>query len=251
MAVLKDRPRANERRAPDKKDAMKAARRHNAENTYPRGEETRARIISTAMRLFGEHGFDGVTTREIAAQAEVPAPSLQYYFENKEGLYEACVEHLQTNAQNVIGPALDSAQALLESGASSDRLIDAYCSFLDCVADYLLGSEDAASRALFIARWRMPSEAGPKPTKNELGARIHDCCQALVSQIAGDNMTKEDARLVSATINGQLMTLHFAQDHLKKMVGWDTITPARMEKLKQLLRLQTTALLKLHRRERS
>jgi AcrR family transcriptional regulator len=230
---------------------MKAARRHNAGTTYPRGEETRARIIGTAMRLFGEHGFDGVTTREIAAQADVPAPSLQYYFENKEGLYEACIEHLLGHAQDTMGPVLDTIEGLLKSGASSEKLIDAYCSFLDCLADFLLGSADSASRALFVARWRVQPKGTPKPAKATLGDRINECCQALVLRIAGDNMTKDEARLVSATINGQLMTLHFAQGHLKKMVGWDDITPARLDKLKQLLRLQTAALLKLHRRAKS
>jgi AcrR family transcriptional regulator len=230
---------------------MKAARRHNAGTTYPRGEETRARIISTAMTLFGAHGFDGVTTREIAAEAEVPAPSLQYYFENKEGLYEACIEHLLRDAQATLGPVLAICEGLLKTGASSDKLIDAYCSFLDCLADFLLGTADSASRALFVARWRVQPKGPLKPAKTSLGDRINECCQALVARIAGDNMTKDEARLVSATINGQLMTLHLAPGHLKKMVGWDDITPARLRKLKQLLRLQTTALLKLHRHERS
>ena len=53
--------------------------------TYPRGDETRLRILTTAIRLFGLQGFDGVTTRSIAVEASVPAPSLRYYFENKLG----------------------------------------------------------------------------------------------------------------------------------------------------------------------
>ena len=231
---------------------MKAARRHNAETAYPRGEETRARIIGAAMQLFGEKGFEGVTTREIAAQAEVPAPSLQYYFENKEGLYKACVEHLHANAQNVLEPAVDNMEALLKGHASTERLIDAYCSFLDCLADFLLGSADAASRALFIARWRMTSEAAlKKASKDAFRSRMLDGCQALVSRISGDTMTKDDAQLTVATINGQLMTFHFARDHLKILVGWDDFTPARMKKLKQLLRQQTTAILNMHQHKQA
>jgi TetR/AcrR family transcriptional regulator, regulator of cefoperazone and chloramphenicol sensitivity len=230
---------------------MKAARRHNAETAYPRGEETRARIISAAMQLFGKKGFDGVTTREIATQAEVPAPSLQYYFVNKEGLYKACVEHLQTNAQDVLEPAVNSALALLKNDASTERLIDAYCSFLECLADFLLGSPDATSRALFIAHLRMTSEAALKASKNAFRTRMLDCCQALVSRISGDTLTKDEARLIVATINGQLMTFHFGREHMKMLVGWDDFTPARVQKLKQLLRQQTTALLKMHQHEQA
>ena len=50
---------------------------------YARGDETRLRITEAAIELFGEYGFDGASTRDIAARAGVNAPALQYYFENK------------------------------------------------------------------------------------------------------------------------------------------------------------------------
>lgn len=36
---------------------------------YARGDETRQRIIEAAIELFGERGFAGASTREIAAMA--------------------------------------------------------------------------------------------------------------------------------------------------------------------------------------
>jgi len=36
---------------------------------YARGEETRARIVTTALRVFGEEGFNKASTRQIAADA--------------------------------------------------------------------------------------------------------------------------------------------------------------------------------------
>src|SRR3569832_522052 len=110
---------------------MTGARRRKAESGYARGEETRARIIRTALALFGERGFDGVSTRDIDAQAGVPAPSLQYYFENKEGLYAACIADIQVAATNAIGPALESVDKQLRAKASDDEIIAGYCSMLD------------------------------------------------------------------------------------------------------------------------
>lgn len=66
---------------------------------YARGDETRQRIIEAAIELFGERGFAGASTREIAAMAGVNAPALQYYFENKEGVYRACVEAIAENGR--------------------------------------------------------------------------------------------------------------------------------------------------------
>ncbi len=60
-----------------------ATRRRPTNGGYARGEETRARIIAVALRLFGDRGFDGVSTREIAEEAGVNPPALQYYFDSK------------------------------------------------------------------------------------------------------------------------------------------------------------------------
>jgi AcrR family transcriptional regulator len=49
-------------------------------------EGTRERILRTAERLFAERGFNGVSVRELAAEAQVNIASIGYHFENKEGL---------------------------------------------------------------------------------------------------------------------------------------------------------------------
>ncbi|MGB6539026.1 MAG: TetR family transcriptional regulator [Xanthobacteraceae bacterium] len=47
---------------------------------------TRDRILRTAERLFAEHGFNGVSVRELAAAAQVNIASIGYHFDSKEGL---------------------------------------------------------------------------------------------------------------------------------------------------------------------
>ncbi len=55
------------------------------------GHETRDRIIAVALTAFAELGFDGATTREIAARAGVNVGLIKYYFEGKLGLWQAAV----------------------------------------------------------------------------------------------------------------------------------------------------------------
>ena len=45
------------------------------------------RILEAACRLFSEHGYDNVSTRQIAEEAKAPHGSLRYHFSNKETLY--------------------------------------------------------------------------------------------------------------------------------------------------------------------
>lgn len=52
-------------------------------------QATREKILRSAENLFGEHGFDGVSVRQIALAAGVPVALINYHFGGKEGLYRA------------------------------------------------------------------------------------------------------------------------------------------------------------------
>jgi AcrR family transcriptional regulator len=225
-------------------------RRHKAESGYPRGEETRAKIIRTAISLFGEKGFAGVSTREIATAAGVPAPSLQYYFENKEGLYRACMEDIHAAASDAVAPAIAKADELLAGQASAESLIDAYCMVLESMADFLFDAPDATSRALFIAQQRLTSHpASMKPeNKRTVGLRIQDCCAAVITRIAKGQLSDDEVRIASITINGQLFIVHLIREHVKDLIGWDEFTSARVDDLKKMIRRQTTVILNSYQR---
>src|SRR5438270_3504288 len=53
------------------------------------GDERRTAIIKAVRQVFAEKGFDGTTTRELAAAAGVSEALLFKHFPNKEALYEA------------------------------------------------------------------------------------------------------------------------------------------------------------------
>lgn len=231
---------------------MTSLRRRNAESGYPRGEETRARIIKTAIALFGENGFAGVSTREIAGAAGVPAPSLQYYFENKEGLYQACLDDIQETALKAAGPALAHAESLLSENTDPDSLIDAYCMILDSMADFLFDTPDAASRALFIVQQHLPSSSISTAAPNKsFGRRIRSCCTGIVARIVQHELSLEELRIRATTINGQLLVVHLARQHLPEMIGWEEMTSGRLAALKKVIRTQTTVILNSYRSERS
>ncbi|MGI5206448.1 TetR/AcrR family transcriptional regulator [Spirillospora sp. CA-108201] len=50
-------------------------------------EATRRRILAAARDLFGEHGYDGVTVRMIAARAEANTALVHRYFGSKPALF--------------------------------------------------------------------------------------------------------------------------------------------------------------------
>jgi AcrR family transcriptional regulator len=62
------------------------------EATQRNAASTRARILEAAEQGFADHGFDGVSVRQIAMRAEVPVALINYHFGGKEGLYRAIFE---------------------------------------------------------------------------------------------------------------------------------------------------------------
>jgi len=50
------------------------------------------RILSAALAAFAERGFDGASTREIAAAAGVPQGLITYHYASKQALWEAAVD---------------------------------------------------------------------------------------------------------------------------------------------------------------
>src|SRR5215472_9862457 len=81
-----------------------------------RSDESRAKILSAAERVFARDGLAGARTDTIAAEAGVNKALLYYYFKSKESLYEAVIEvHLREFNQRafVILTAPGSARVLL------------------------------------------------------------------------------------------------------------------------------------------
>ncbi|RSM61256.1 TetR family transcriptional regulator [Amycolatopsis sp. WAC 01376] len=73
-----------------------------------KSEETRSLIVATALRLFGENGYDRTTMRAIAAEAGVSVGNAYYYFASKDqliqGFYDEIARvHLTTAREAIEG----------------------------------------------------------------------------------------------------------------------------------------------------
>ena len=53
------------------------------------GGKRRCRILDAAEQLFARSGFDGVSLRQVAREADVDLALPSYHFKNKRGLFDA------------------------------------------------------------------------------------------------------------------------------------------------------------------
>ncbi|WP_138471768.1 TetR/AcrR family transcriptional regulator [Poseidonocella sp. HB161398] len=78
-------------------------------------EETVARILGAAERVFADFGYAGASISRIAAEAGVPKSNVVYYFETKERLYRQVVSgifEIWREAAGGIRPGRDPLEAL-------------------------------------------------------------------------------------------------------------------------------------------
>ncbi|BCK57144.1 hypothetical protein NWFMUON74_49160 [Nocardia wallacei] len=67
-------------------------------------ERTRALILDAAAAEFGAHGYAGARISAIAARAGVNVQLISYYFDGKEGLYQAVSQQWQERRRELVPP---------------------------------------------------------------------------------------------------------------------------------------------------
>jgi TetR/AcrR family transcriptional regulator, regulator of cefoperazone and chloramphenicol sensitivity len=221
--------------------------RHPVETGYARGEETRARIVSAALKMFGERGFEGASTRDIATAAGVNAPALQYYFDNKEGVYLACLEHIVGRLAEYMSGVTERAERALAQGADDEALIDAFCAIQARLAEFMFTLKDAADWRLFMAR--LQSGEGPLASFDafENGGykrRLSKVTSTIVGRLLGRAADDEETLLRTMTLSGQLTVFQCAPRSVLARLNWDAVDADRLALLKRVLGEQTAALLR-------
>jgi TetR/AcrR family transcriptional regulator, regulator of cefoperazone and chloramphenicol sensitivity len=214
-----------------------------------RGNETRLRIIEAAIELFGAHGFNRVSTRDIAERAGVHVPALQYYFENKQGVYQTCAEQIANDAWMNFEPVVTHAtEVLLQDGeapALIDTFIDAFIRIQEAVADHMLGKGCLSNQWLFFAR----EQAGYEPSmasevlSRRLRQPLNDIGTKLIARITGTAVDDPITLIRMLSLNGQLSIFHAAPRSTFTLLGWKEIDTEKGELLKANVRAQTRTLL--------
>jgi AcrR family transcriptional regulator len=95
-----------------------------------KSEETRARILESALALFLERGYDQTTMRGIAEHAGVALGNAYYYFESKEHLIQAF--YARTHAEHVAA----SQDVLAREKSFSERLRGVMRAKIDTIEPY-------------------------------------------------------------------------------------------------------------------
>jgi TetR/AcrR family transcriptional regulator, regulator of cefoperazone and chloramphenicol sensitivity len=223
--------------------APPAPRRRPAAGGYARGDAKRTRIIEAALRRFAEDGFEGASTRQIAQEAGVKPPALQYYFDGKEGLYAACLRHIVDAFSAAMRAVYARAAAIGPGEADAARAI--FCDLLDAMADFVFETAEREGWLRFHARVKAGEAPGSVDKLAE--ARLEDELFAhgfrLVAIATGGSPEGIDTRLRCMAAMGTITAFHHERDSILARLAWPDLRGPRLARFKALLRRQAMAAL--------
>jgi AcrR family transcriptional regulator len=112
-----------------------------------KAQETKLHILEAARRVLLEKGYAGLTTRGVAATAQVPMSQIQYHFGSKEGMVLALFSHM--NSQLL----LRQSEMFSDQNLSLSQKWELACDYLD---DDLSSGYVRVLQELWAAGWSNP-----------------------------------------------------------------------------------------------
>jgi AcrR family transcriptional regulator len=203
---------------------------------YASGTATRQRIVATALEVFGAHGFDDASTREIARRAGVNLAALRYYFGGKQGLYRACAEHIADYAEAEVGPFISGLEAALtDASLTRDQLLSLLRGLLESFADRLASPHDPPAWVAFVIREQMNPTFGFDVLYQRVMRRMLFACATLVGRLISQPPGDSETMLRTLALFGPLMVLQRARGASLRALDWPDFAGERLAQVKRVI----------------
>jgi TetR/AcrR family transcriptional regulator, regulator of cefoperazone and chloramphenicol sensitivity len=205
-----------------------------------RGEDTRRRILEAALHLFAAHGYEGTSTRQIAEDAVVNLPAIQYYFGNKEGLYRAIIHDITADTDRHMSPVLERVRAALDdAGTSREELAALLGEMVETFVVLVTSGPHVESRRLIFARSEVEETPGLDILHENGMRQIFNPCLELVSRLHGKPTTDPEMTVRTLALIGQVVI--FCNTHKRPVLPGTGVDAESVRLMRRVVREHTEA----------
>jgi AcrR family transcriptional regulator len=148
---------------------------------------TRDRLVRTALRLFAEHGYAGVSNRQIVAACGMTKGAIYWYFESKEDLF-----------RTVLSETLAGFQARLADGIGGAATWQEKLGRLFGLFVEVLEAEDDPHRDLLLLMMQTTPRG---PGQADLGPATQQRLLGWIADILDEGGASAETRELVALIN--------------------------------------------------
>ena len=206
-----------------------------------RGEDTRRRILETALDLFAAQGYEGASTRQIAEGAGVNLPAIQYYFGNKEGLYRAIIEDITADTDRHMASLAPRVQAALDAPETPrEEFAALLCEMLETFVVLVTSGTQVESRRLIFARAEIEETPGLDILHENGMRQIFNPCLGLFSRLHGKSVTDQEMTFRTLALIGQVVI--FCSNNKRPVLAGAGLDDESVRLVKLVVREHTEAI---------
>jgi TetR/AcrR family transcriptional regulator len=157
--------------------------------------DNRSLILSRALDLWSERGYDAVGVQEIVESAGITKPTLYHYFGSKRGLLDALIDERSAGLRNALGKAAEYRGDLV---VTLEAVVRAYFDFARSNGPYY---------RMQLAFWFAPEHSDGHQAILARNAGQHQALELLFEAAANDHGNMRGRhRAYAATFLGMINT---------------------------------------------
>lgn len=202
-----------------------------------RGEDTRQRLIEAALKIFGDYGFEGASTRMLADAAGANLAAIPYHFGSKEGLYRAAAEFIVENCGREILPTISRIELTLEGKKPARKDATTLLQeLLERFSAIVVGSEFADSFASFVMREQLQPGAAFEILYEGMMRRLTEACAKLLAIVLGRRSDDEKILIRTQTLLGQVLVFRTSRATVFRQLGWREFSKDQIKAIQSIVR---------------
>ena len=200
---------------------------------------TREALIRAGLDLFGRHGFEASSIRQIAQVAGVNSAGIAYHFGGKDGLRQACAEAVvATMKQRVFGAA--AAMPPLD-GLAPEAAVELLLGIVGRVTAFATQAQESETIARFVLREMMEPTSAFETLYEGLVGPVHGQVCRLWAAATGMEPEAPETKLAVFAAIGQVFYFRIARPAVTRRLGWDGIGPDEARAIGEAVRRSVRA----------
>jgi AcrR family transcriptional regulator len=203
-------------------------------------EQTRQALIRAGLKLFGERGYDGASTRQLAALANANIGSIAYHFGSKEGLRAACAGFIVETIKGMAGQALSKTDPSVAGPEAARRQL---LGALERLVAFMVASPEAGTIVQFVLRELSHPTAALDIIYDGVFEPTHRRLCAAWAAATGEDAESERVKIAVFTMIGQVIYFRIGRAAVMRRMGWRDIGPREASAIAEIARSNLAAIL--------
>lgn len=200
---------------------------------------TRDALIRAGLELFGRHGFEASSIRDIARAAGVNSAGIAYHFGGKDGLRRACAEAIvATMKQQVLG---SGPVPPLPHDLDQDAALEIILAVVSRVTAFAARAPESEAIARFVVREMMEPTPAFELLYEGMVGPVHGRLCVLWAAATGMEAEAPETRLSVFAMIGQVLYFRLARPAVMRRMGWQAIGAAESEAIAGIIRAAVAA----------